>query len=251
MIHKEIKDAIIRSQHCQRNWDLNRSIPQEDLELLITAATQCPSKQNVAFYKLHFITNRSMIEKIAEQTNGFIVQRTPEIKTTINTQVLANLVVVFEEHMDITRKADQLRNEQTRDLSEPPVLPAKQKLVHLIKQKLTRWIPANSKASATMGPEIKHDSKTIRAMDYDMKLAVGVAAGYLNLTASMLGYATGCCSCFMDKNVQETLGLENRPILLMGIGFKDPSRNRRIHQNDKDFVFPSIKKQDISVNFIT
>ena len=25
--------------------------------------------------------------------------------------------------------------------------------------------------------------------------AVGIAAGYLNVTAAMLGYATGCCAC--------------------------------------------------------
>lgn len=214
MIHKEITDAIIRSQHCQRNWDLNQSIPKEDLDLLITAATQCPSKQNVAFYKLHFVTNRDLIEKIAAQTDGFIIQREPEVKTTINTQVLANLVVVFEEYMNITRPLDQLRNEQTRELASK-----------------------------------KFDEKTLRALDFDMKFAVGIAAGYLNLTASMLGYSTGCCSCFLDKNVQEVMGLENRPLLLMGIGFKDAERNRRIHQRE-DFVFPSIKKQEIEINFI-
>lgn len=214
-MHKEIKDAIIRSQHCQRNWDLEQTIPQEDLDLLIAAATQCPSKQNVAFYKLHVVTNRDLIEKIAAQTNGFIVQRQPELKTTINTQVLANMLVVFEEYMDLTSKMDQLRNEQTRNL--------------------------------TSGI---HDIPTLRAMDIDMKLAIGVAAGYLNLTASMLGYQTGCCSCFLDKPVQEVMGLENRPILLMGIGSKDPSRNRRMHQTE-DYMFPTKVKQEIKVNFIS
>ena len=214
MLHKEINDAIIRSQHCQRNWDLEQQIPQEDLDLLITAATQCPSKQNVAFYKLHFVTNRELIERIAEHTNGFIIQRQPEVKTTINTQVLANLVVVFEEYTNITKPLDQFRNEQTRHVAEK-----------------------------------NFDENTLRAMDNDMKLAVGIAAGYLNLTASMMGYATGCCTCFIGGPIQKTLGLENRPLLLMGVGFKDTTRNRRIHQTD-DFVFPSIKKQEIQVNFV-
>ena len=58
-----ISKAIIRSQHCQRNWDLSKSIPKEDLDLLVTAATECPSKQNVAFYKAYFITNRQIISQ--------------------------------------------------------------------------------------------------------------------------------------------------------------------------------------------
>ena len=45
----DIKKAVIRSQHCQRNFDLTKSIPENDLELLIHAATNCPSKQNIAF----------------------------------------------------------------------------------------------------------------------------------------------------------------------------------------------------------
>jgi hypothetical protein len=28
--HQEITKAIIKSQHCQRNWDLSREIPEED-----------------------------------------------------------------------------------------------------------------------------------------------------------------------------------------------------------------------------
>ena len=216
-MHKEISDAIIRSQHCQRNWDLEQQIPKEDLDLLITAATQCPSKQNVAYYKLHVITNRDVIEQVAAQTNGFIIQRTPEFKTTINTQVLANVLIVFEEYLDITSRMDRVRNEETR----------------------TAFIEKYDVNSA----------KKIRAMDQDMKLAVGVAAGYLNLTAAMMGYQTGCCSCFIDIAVQQILKLENRPILMMGIGYKDPTRNRRLHQTD-DFMFPTLKKQPIKVNII-
>jgi len=34
----DIKKAVIRSQHCQRNFDLDKQIPQEDLDLLIYQA---------------------------------------------------------------------------------------------------------------------------------------------------------------------------------------------------------------------
>ena len=35
--HDTIKKAIIRSQHCQRNWDLSKEIPEVDLNLFMTA----------------------------------------------------------------------------------------------------------------------------------------------------------------------------------------------------------------------
>lgn len=205
-----ITKAILRSQHCQRNWDLEQEIPEQDLELLYTAATQCPSKQNVAFYKAHFILNRSIIEKIHSKTLGF----TTKDGHTTNTQILANLVVVLEEHIDLTND-NVWRNEETSKVLD--------------------------------GTDNGSSQKTL---NIDQHMAVGVAAGYLNLTASMLGYATGCCACFDAAGVKEILNLENYPLLLMGIGFKDPSLNRRVHHLDHNFVFPNKAKQSITVNVI-
>jgi nitroreductase len=205
-----ITKAILRSQHCQRNWDLSQEIPEEDLELLYTAATQCPSKQNVAFYKAHFILNRNLIEQIHEKTMGFT---TREGHTT-NTQILANLVVVLEEHVDLS-KDTIYRNEET--------------------DKILSGVDTG---------------KSEKTLNIDKHMAVGVAAGYLNLTASMLGYSTGCCACFDAEGVKEILNLENYPLLLMGIGFKDPSLNRRVHHLDHNFIFPTKSKQSITINVI-
>ena len=66
MNHTEVKKAIIRSQHCQRNWDLQKQIPQDDIDLIVHSVTNCPSKQNISFYKVHVITNRQFIENIHE-----------------------------------------------------------------------------------------------------------------------------------------------------------------------------------------
>ena len=63
----------MKSQHCQRNWDLSRSLPEEDIKTLQTAVTQCSSKQNRVFYKVHFITNRDIIESIYDKTEGFMI----------------------------------------------------------------------------------------------------------------------------------------------------------------------------------
>lgn len=207
-----ITKAIIKSQHCQRNWDLTKDIPEEDMKVLITAATQCPSKQNIAHYKAHFITNRTLIESIHAMTNGFTYSILPERKTTTNTQTLANLLVVLESIPTKDKLNDPGRNEQT---------------VELIMNKAT--VETNS------------------LMLKDAHMAVGVAAGYINVTATLMGYSTGCCACFDEVGVKNLLKLENNPVLLMGVGYKDETKNRRIHHLQKDFVFPALPKQDIEV----
>jgi nitroreductase len=78
-------------------------------------------------------------------------------------------------------------------------------------------------------------------------LSIGIASGYLNLTATMLGYSTGCCSCIHDaKKIEELIGVN--PELLMGVGIKNIKRNRREHHLEPNFMFPSfIKKIDYQI----
>ncbi len=212
-----IKKSIFKSQHCQRNFDLSSEIKPEHMEALVTAATQCPSKQNIAFYRAHFIQDRDIIEnKILPWTNGFVVKHgktRAESEYTTNSQILANLLIVFEEYIDLSSSVDAQRNEQVIDMVTG-----------------------------------KANERTMNIMRSDQKIAVGVAAGYLNLTATMLGYSTGCCSCFEPQGIKDTLGLEGQPLLLMGIGVSNPEKNRREHQMN-DFVFPTKKKQEIPVQW--
>lgn len=198
--HIELKKAIHKSQHCQRNWDLSKEISKDDLDLLKTAATQCPSKQNIAHYNVHFVTNRDIIEKIHDQTKGFRGYQT-------NSQVLANLLIVLEH-----RPVKEHKNLFQFDKS----------------------VVDNMKTELFLR---------------DAHMAVGVAAGYLNIMATLLGYSTGCCACFNNNNIKEILNLQNDILLMMGIGFKNSNVNRRIHHLDSSFVFPAIKKEEIKVNY--
>lgn len=212
-----IKKSIFKSQHCQRNWDLGKEMPEDDLDTLMIAATQCPSKQNIAFYKLHFVTNRDLIERIHGHTKGFVMKHgetRDKTEYTTNAQVLANLLIVFEEHLDLSNAYDAGRNEQVIDL-----------------------MSGNAKES------------DLKLIEKDRMMAIGVAAGYLNLTASLMGYSTGCCTCFLPNEVQKEMGIKGRPLLLMGIGWSDATRNRRIHQV-QDFMFPTRQKQPIPVEWV-
>ena len=214
--HKSIQRAILKSQHCQRNFDLNRAMPEEDVELLKTAVSQCPSKQNVAFYKAHFIFDRNIIEEVHKHTNAEIAGSNP-VRYRSNPQVLGNLLVVFEEKKNVrgSDKHHDHRNLETKALDEGTI-----------------------------------NGEQLKILKRDRDTAIGIAAGYLNLTASLLGYATGCCACFDPEKVQSVLNLENEPLLLMGIGFKDPSRNRREHQSIKNYFIAPFIKQPIEITTI-
>ena len=205
MDKKAITKAIIRSQHCQRNWDLTKQIPQEDLDILETAVSQCPSKQNVAYYKAIFVKDRDKIERIYETTDGF-VKNFHTNETVTNSQVLANLLIVFAE-------SDE---EPKENIFGDVFVPSK-------------------------------DLEKPEDLLKDKHMAVGIGAGYANITASMLGYSTGCCACFDPAKVAEILGIDNHVHLLMGIGYKDETRPRREHHAE-DFVFPTKKKQNIQVD---
>lgn len=208
--NKDIFKAIHRSQHTQRCWDLSKEIPQEDLDILLEAVTQCPSKQNRAFYRAYFITDRGMIESLHDTTKGFGYSPDPDnpgqMKSVTNSQTLANLLVAFEAYVP------------EQESRESPYRPPTQD-------------------SAT---------RSFLAMR-DQHQAVGVAAGYLNVIATLMGYETGCCACFDIDSVKEILDLDSEPLLLMGIGFKDNSRNRRVHHTDDDFVFPTLRKTAVPV----
>lgn len=213
--HKDIKDAIIRSQHCQRNYDLEKEMPQEDIDLIIHAVTNCPSKQNIAYYKVHVVTNKETIKKIHSMTDGFVTNLQTGESTT-NSQVMANLLLVFEVEEFVERNSNpiQARNTQVFSMQKHDLTPSEE-----------------------------------RTFIRDIQMATGVAAGYANLTASILGYSTGCCACFDNNAIKEYLGLKNNVVLMMGIGFKNDGINRRIHP-DTGFTFPTFKKQEIEVTFI-
>ena len=212
-----IKKAIVKSQHCQRNWDLSKTIPEQDLELIIDSVTLCPSKQNLAYYDVHVITNRSVIEQIHSKTDGFVLNPNTG-ETTTNAQTLANLLLVFTKRPlgKNTFINDSHRNEQMDEFLSIE----------------------------------KTSQKAIDRLDKDAHLALGVAAGYCNLTSSILGYRTGCCTCFDGNGIQQIINSDQEVMLLMGIGFEDRTKNRRIHQKDDNIMFPTKRKVDINVTKI-
>lgn len=219
--HKDIFKAIHRSQHCQRNWNLDKTIPQEDIDIILESVTQCPSKQNKKFYNIHVLQDRNTIERLHSFTKGFGISN--EIMTT-NSQTLANLVLVFESVFDPShaRYAYMNRCILNTDIN-----------IHEVD-----W------------SKHEYDMDLLRNCEEEMRrdehMSVGVAAGYSNLAAGMMGYATGCCACFDNESIKELLGLKGDCLLIMGIGIPG-DRPRRIHHLHDDIVFPTKKKEHINV----
>jgi hypothetical protein len=231
----EIFKSIIKSQHCQRNWDLTKSIPQEDLTLLVTAATHCPSKQNIAFYKIHVVTNRDLIAQIHNHTTGFAVRRdennalVPTVKLgpedpvefIPNDQVLANVLFVFEDNTNLTLWSDHDKTKYAE--------------------------------SYQMFYSIEHNDDPTgvknKVMHYDRDVALGISSAYLALTAAIAGYSTGFCACMNQASIKDVLGLDNLPLLMVGVGFSDTTKIRNASQSMTDFVYPTKFKQPINVTY--
>jgi nitroreductase len=207
--HSTIKKSVIKSQHCQRNFDLNKQMPKEDLDLLVHAATNCPSKQNIAFYDLHIITDVNLIEQIHALSTGVTANNieTGESIQTTNSQTRANVLFIYErKELDvITPKAFE------------------------------KWS--------------KHDDAEVWIFERDLNTAIGISSGYVNIISSMLGYATGCCQCFQTLKIKELLNLERKPVLIMGIGYNNEKVNRRIHATDSSLMFPTNTKEEIQVSY--
>lgn len=215
----EIKKSIIMSQHCQRNWDLDKEIPQEDIDVILQSVTQCPSKQNIAHYNVHAITDRALIEKIHDVSYGESAN-TPG-KQISNPQTLANLLLVF------TRRNDHYEQ--------------------AVKHSKKRFRNAEQNSAVNADEKAKFETDTLN----DANVALGIAAGYCNLASSLLGYRTGCSSCGDKTAVRNILGLpeEEKVLLLMGVGHNKEGVNRRLHHQNHDFMFPTHVKEPINVTW--
>jgi nitroreductase len=205
---KFLKKTIIKAQHCQRNWDLSKQIPQEDLDVIIAAATECPSKQNLDFYSLLVIQNQEIQQKIYENT---YTRPAGDPRGRKNPQVLANTLLVF---------VPKDPNKTVRNLE------------------MNEYVRGNM------------TEKTKNKLDHDTHQAIGVAAGFVNVVAQSLGYATGCNICMNSDAIKKILGIEKHPELMMGIGFKDPERNRKEEHVTKKPV-QAYAKIPIDVQFIS
>jgi nitroreductase len=221
MNHKELKDKIIISQHCQRNFDLSKEMPKEDVETILFSVANCPSKQNLAFYDVVAIQDRETIEQIHEATLDRKGVRT-------NPQVLGNLLLVFTDRDPLSNFLDKDGNVKKEERG--------------LNGKKNKPLIRNAEMREFANGENKEWAES--CFKTDANIALGIAAGYCNLVSSQLGYRTGCSSCFDTDKVTDILkarGVPGKPLLLMGVGYNDETRNRREHHTTGKLIESNVK----------
>tara|TARA_B110000503_G_C7159415_1_gene418900 strand:- start:70 stop:777 length:708 start_codon:yes stop_codon:yes gene_type:complete len=198
MIRKQIKKSIDITQHAQRNYDLSKVVPSQDLETLVYAAVNSPSKQNETHYRIAVYTDQDIIKQIYNNTQKFTLgakQALADGKTedwlyenqsVKNSQILANVLFVYIDDNGDARGATHLKAQN------------------------------DNKKSMTVLNEQKNYS-------------IGISIGELILTASLLGYYTGICSAFKGNEIKKILNTDDDIKLLVGIGYENVNIDRRLH----------------------
>jgi nitroreductase len=206
----DIKTAVDISNRAQRNYDLTKSIPQEDLDTLIYAAANSPSKQNELHYSLNVSTDSDINYQIYEQTKKFTLYNPDNslvgtidktgnynqdnTNSVTNSQILANAIFVYHDaHPQKENNSHQINLDHA----------------------LARSNPDNTNINKNYNQQRNY--------------SVGISVGELILTAGLLGYRTGICSAFDGLAIKNILGSKTTPSLLVGIGYDNPNMNRLAH----------------------
>ena len=204
-----IKIASKGSYHAQRNWDRSKTIPQEDIDVLLEAIKNSPTKQAETHYKVLWTDDPDLIYKVYRKTKHFTVTprgsfdytdsdgKTDNRYNVRNSQVYSNLLFAFAFDWD---------------------------------QKEAR---SNIHAIVDL-----HDVKNNAIIEKDRQrcLSTGIAIGELILSANLLGYKTGLCSAFWEHEIREYFDGEKIEVLV-GIGY--PTDKPRIEHEEvynKDIV---------------
>ena len=205
-MNNQIKQAVAVTNRAQRNYDLTKSIPQEDLDTLIYAAVNSPSKQNETHYSLHVYTDQSIIKQIYSHTKKFTMIRDKQdqeesfkveddvfiqndAKSVTNSQIYANALFVY-----VVEQGDT-RGSQHRAAKENP----------------------NSTAAKVYNEQVAY--------------SMGISVGELILSAGLLGYKTGICSALDTRPIRDILGIKQNPKLLVGVGFPNNQLDRTQHSD--------------------
>lgn len=93
-------DLIEQTQHCQRNWDLDKSVDQEIIDWLFDVGYTMPTKQNLSSFQIVAFTDRTMIEYLTASA----VNKGWHGRQVKNPQMLAPVVFTFFEKQDRDEK---------------------------------------------------------------------------------------------------------------------------------------------------
>jgi len=233
-LHEDIKRSVDISQRAQRNFDLTRRVSSHDLETLIYVATNSPSKQNETHFDLHVLTDNQKIRKVYEQTKRFLLYDSKKSKED-----------------NFGEKDGEFWQDNENSVHNSQIL-ANLLFIWVENQGVAR---GGTHSQAQSG--VNNAESSIRYNE-QISYSIGISSGQLAMSAALLGYKTGYCSAFEKGPVKDICGTQKMPKLLLGIGYENPSIDRREHaetlnkdippgyktgSNNEKWQFPSFEKE--------
>ena len=203
-IHKRLKNASTTTNKAQRNYDLTKNIPQEDLDTLIHVAVNSPSKQNETHYSLHVYTDQTIIKQIYSHTKKF---------TLIRDQNDYDESFKIENDVYIQNDTKSVTNSQ------------------IYANALFVYVKEEGESRGVTHQAGKDNPNSNAANIYNDQLAysMGISVGELILSAGLLGYNTGICSALDTRPIRDILGIKQNPKLLVGVGYPNSQLERTQH----------------------
>ena len=205
-MNNQIKQAVDTTNRAQRNYDLTKSIPQEDLDTLIYAAANSPSKQNETHYSLHVYTDQNIIKQIYNHTKKFTMIRDQQDQTES-----------FKVENDIFIQND------TKSITNSQIY-ANALFVYVKGEGSINKYNVQHYAA-----KLNPNSSAAKAYEEQIAYSIGISVGELILSAGLLGYKTGICSALDTRPVRDILGTEQNPKLLVGVGIPNSHLERTMH----------------------
>ena len=221
-IIKDIKRTSEVIRRCQRNWDHSKSIPREHIELLAEVAKNSPAKQDEAYFDVYAITDRDLIEKLYEESDGFTAgvlnaDKDGELgKFTVwpNSQTRANLVFCW-----VSRQPATMRNFYQDD------------------HDYDAFDKSDSGVDNVKQPGAPKDPNEWSRNIENTYTSIGISTACVAMAAARLGYVTG-----YNKNCgefDEIIGLKtNENVWLrytLGIGFPNEDKPHHIDDEGREF----------------
>lgn len=208
---EEYLKTIESFQHCQRNWDLSREIDDSDIDFLIEAGYNIPTKQNLNSFTIVCIKDRDEINKWSRiATNAdFTKDCLPDgVLSELenggcqNPQVQANILFLF--FTNEQERSGKLRIERER------------------------------------GP-----NPTYHEWLVTRNIEIGMASASIGIAANMMGLKTGFCGCINVNGIPdewtEQWNHEGKTLqLMMGVGY--PLHEDHTLTNDKRIRKESFSK---------
>ena len=231
----DFKNLLWDSQRCQRNWDLTKTIPSEDIELMTHACKSSPSKQNEPHFRVYGIENFDLRKKIYNATLNFAhdsdgvslcFNEDGSINYKHQSQLMGNFLFVFcRERNNVYRSGESYSGGEFVETD------------------------MNVERAGTVDLSTDEKRKYFQKKTEKIGLhAIGISVGYLLITAHMLGYKTGCSSGFDLDTIVEITG-HPRPEIIVAVGYGDETRDRREEHFERGRLFPSWNK-DIKFEII-